>query len=136
MSDEISPKKVKPSRRVVGWLLSEEERDRLLIDIPARYPDLKAHHVTLEYGVPKDPDLIPPETEGTVVGIADDDRGIQALVVEIGGTTRRPDGSVYHITWSLDESLGYEAVMSNDLIRNGWKKIDPRTIQLEPGFFY
>ena len=46
---------------------------------------------------------IPPPrgAEGSVVGVADDGAGVQALVVEIGGTTRRPDGSAYHVTWSL-----------------------------------
>jgi hypothetical protein len=50
-----------------------------------------------------------------VVGVADDGAGVQALVVEIGGTTRRPDGSAYHITWSL--ARGRRAAESNDVIR-------------------
>jgi hypothetical protein len=37
------------------------------------------------------------------VGEADDGAGVQALVVRIGGTTERPDGAIYHITWSLAE---------------------------------
>jgi hypothetical protein len=36
-----------------------------------------------------------------MVGADDDCAHVQALVVEIGGTTRRPDGSTYHATWSL-----------------------------------
>ena len=36
-----------------------------------------------------------------MVGVADDGAGVQALVVEIGGTTRRADGSTYHVAWSL-----------------------------------
>ena len=35
-----------------------------------------------------------------MVGVDDDGAGVQALVVEIGGAARRPDGSTYHITWS------------------------------------
>src|SRR5919107_332704 len=57
--------------------------------------------------------------KGVVVGVADDGAGVQALVVEIGGTTRRPDGSTYHVTWSLGP--GRRAVESNDVIRAcGW----------------
>ena len=53
------------------------------------------------------------------MGVADDGAGVQALVVEIGGTTRRPDGATYHIAWSL--APGREAVESNDVIRErGW----------------
>jgi hypothetical protein len=35
------------------------------------------------------------------MGVADDGAGVQALVVEIAGTTRRPDGSALHIARSL-----------------------------------
>ena len=54
-----------------------------------------------------------------MVGVADDGAGVQALVVEIGGTTRRPDGSAFHIAWSL--GAGRKAAESNDVIRErGW----------------
>ncbi len=54
-----------------------------------------------------------------MVGVADDGAGVQALVVEIGGSTRRPDGSSYHIAWSL--GAGRKAAESNDVIRvRGW----------------
>jgi hypothetical protein len=44
-------------------------------------------------------------------------------VVSIGGTTDRPDGSTYHITWSL--SPGREARESNDVIAKlGWKALE------------
>ena len=69
------------------------------------------------------------------MGVADDGEGVQALVVEIGGTTRRPDGSTYHITWSLVG--GREAVESNDAIRErGWAAAPRRHhIRLEPEVF-
>lgn len=117
-----------------GWLLPEDTREKLLVTIPPAYPNVKAHHVTLEYGVP--PDTDPPlEQRGFVVGFADDGKGIQALVVEIGGTTTRPDGETYHITWSIDESKGYEAKMSVDLLKQGWTHVVPFAIPLEPKFF-
>ena len=54
-----------------------------------------------------------------MVGVADDGEGVQALVVEIGGGTWRPDGSTYHVTWSLADGRG--AVESYDVIRErGW----------------
>ena len=116
---------------VVGWLLPAEERESLLALVPPRYPRVVAHHVTLRPGVRKDHPL-PPETVGRVVGLSDDGRGVQALVVEIGGTTHRPGGSSFHITWSLGP--GRRPVESNDAIRElGWTPlVPPRPIRLHP----
>ncbi|WP_229682873.1 hypothetical protein [Siccirubricoccus deserti] len=101
---------------------------------PPAYPEVVAHHVTLKSGVPQDFPL-PTETEGFVVGMANDGAGVQALVVEIGGRTRRPDGSTYHITWSLGP--GRRAVESNDVIRErGWTAAGERhRVRLEPEMF-
>ena len=79
-----------------GWLVPKEERDRLLRVFPPVYPDLVAHHVTREFGVPLDGPVLQ-ETSGTVVGISIRD-GMQALVVSIGGTIRRTDGGTFHVT--------------------------------------
>lgn len=120
---------------VVGWLLPESERVRLLGRFPPAYPDVIAHHVTLEAGVDEDRAL-PKPRDGRVVGIADDGRGVQTLVVEIAGTTERPDRSTYHITWSLDQGAGRTAIQSNDVIRaHGWQPVDPVKIELQPAFF-
>jgi hypothetical protein len=115
---------------IVGWMLDREDRAALLRDFPPAYPRLVADHVTLQSGLPPRPTL-PSATEGSVVGIADDGAGVQALVVEIGGTTDRPDGSTYHITWSLAD--GRKPVESNDVIRrHGWKPVPRRGIRLSP----
>ncbi|WP_424133990.1 hypothetical protein [Roseomonas chloroacetimidivorans] len=121
------------TKLVLGWLLPQEERAPLLALVPPRYERVVAHHVTLKPGVQKDHPL-PRETEGAVVGLADDGKGVQALVVEIGGTTNRPGGSTYHITWSLGKSR--KPVESNDVIReHGWKPLERRPIKLRPAVF-
>ena len=101
---------------------------------PPAYPRAVAHHVTLRTGVAPDFPL-PTEAEGSVVGVADSGAGVQALVVEFGGATRRPDGSTYHVTGSLAE--GREAVESDDAIRNrGWTATPWRQrVRLEPKVF-
>lgn len=117
----------------VGWALPGDERARLLALFPAAYGRMVAHHVTLAHGVPADHPL-PAATAGTVVGIADDGAGVQALVVAIGGGTARPDGSAYHITWSLGP--GRKPVESNGVIRaRGWTPVEPVPLRLEPRFF-
>jgi hypothetical protein len=85
--------------RTIGWLLDEADRATLLSRFPPAWPDIVAHHVTL---ASKSSDPLPVPMSGEVVGHVDDGQGLQALVVAIGGTTDRPDGSTYHITWSLD----------------------------------
>jgi hypothetical protein len=36
---------------------------------------------------------LPSETHGEIIGRADDGKGVEAMVVSIGGTTDRPDGA-------------------------------------------
>jgi hypothetical protein len=96
----------------VGWLLDPGDREALLARVPPRYAEVVAHHVTLKFGDRSAAE--PAETLGEIVGQADDGLGVQALVVAIGGTTARPDGGTYHITWSL--AAGREAKESNAVI--------------------
>lgn len=117
----------------VGWALDRSQRRELLDRFPPRYDTAVADHVTLKFG-DRQAEL-PTETSGEIVGVADDGRGVQAMVVRIGGTTDRPDGSTYHITWSLGP--GRLAKESNDVIReNGWMPLPSEIpVQLEPKGF-
>ena len=116
---------------VIGWKLDREQRKELLQQFPPKFRHVVADHVTLAVGAAKDAPL-PQETEGEIVGRADDGRGVEAIVVAIGGTTHRPDGSTYHITWSLEE--GRKAKESNDVIAaQGWQRFDlPMPVALHP----
>jgi len=119
------------SRRFyTGWLVDPDEREALLQRFAPRYAEVVAHHVTLKFG---DRQAYPPhEVAAEIVGEADDGRGVQALVVRIDGTTDRPDGSTYHITWSL--APGREARESNQVIaRRGWTWLpQPVPVKLRP----
>jgi len=57
---------------------------------------------------------------------------VQALVIRIEGSTRRPDGGTYHITWSL--APGRRPVESNEVIAaRGWSPVDPPVpVPLQP----
>ena len=109
-------------------------RERLLELFPAQYDRVVADHVTLQAGA-SDETPLPRQVEAQIVGQADDGEGVQCLVVEIDGTTDRPDGSTYHITWSLGP--GRKAKESNDVLRDrGWKHVDrPIPIEIEPAKF-
>lgn len=121
---------------VIGWKLDSAERAELLGRFPPRWPDIVADHVTLQVDAPEDAPL-PLEATGEVVGRVDDGRGLQALVVRIGGTTDRPDGSTYHITWSLDRKRGRRAADSNEVLaRQGWVNLpEPVPLSLRPARF-
>ena len=116
---------------VVGWKLPSEERDRLIARFPPKYENVIADHVTLRVGGQD----LPPKPAAEVVGRADDGQSLECLVVELDGATGRPDGSTYHITWSLGP--GRRPIESNDLLREqGWERISaPIPVELEPARF-
>jgi hypothetical protein len=119
---------------VTGWKVPQDEREILLRRFPPRYENVIADHVTLRVGAtPETP--LPRRPEARIVGRADDGKSLECLVAELDGTTDRPDGSTYHITWSLGP--GRKARESNDVLRErGWQKLsDPIPIELEPARF-
>jgi hypothetical protein len=119
---------------VTGWKLAPDERDRLLQRFPPKYGNVIADHVTLRTGATRATPL-PRKPEARIVGRADDGRSLECLVVELDGTTDRPDGSTYHITWSLGP--GRKARESNDVLGDrGWQPIDKAIpVELEPARF-
>jgi hypothetical protein len=119
-----------PTSLYTGWLVDPTEREALLARFPPRYGIVVAHHVTLKFG---DRDAAAPGgTIAEIVGEADDGAGVQALVVAIDGSTARPDGGTFHITWSL--APGREARESNDAITTkGWTRLAaPSPLRLIP----
>lgn len=122
------------SRRVVGWRLEAEDRARLLLRFPPHYPDVVADHVTLRAGA--EPSARPPPEihDAVLIGRADDGEGVEAMVVRLAGDTVRPEGGVFHITWSLDRSRRRRAVESNHVIaERGWRALpEPVPVRLLP----
>jgi hypothetical protein len=120
---------------VIGWKLDRRQREELLRQFPPRYADPIADHVTLRSNSGGDP--LPGPVEAQIVGRADDGDSLEAMVVTVNGTCDRPDGSIYHITWSLDEAKGRRAKESNELLkRGGWQEFDePITVKVDPARF-
>jgi hypothetical protein len=119
---------------VTGWKLPQTEREMLLQRFPPRYRSVVADHVTLRVGAtPSTP--LPRKPVARIVGRADDEQSLECLVVELDGTTDRPDGSTYHITWSLGPER--KARESNDVLRDkGWEHLTtPIPVELEPARF-
>lgn len=115
-------------RPATGWSIRVgRQREELLLQFPPAYPNVVADHVTFKGG-----DALPEIGHGEIVGRADDGKGVEALVVSLAGSTDRPDGGTWHITWSLKE--GRRARESNDVIAaRGWEPLDlPVPVRLEP----
>jgi hypothetical protein len=120
---------------VIGWKLDRGQREELLERFPPRYRDAIADHITLRSDARGDP--LPPPVEARIIGRADDGDSLEAMVVTVDGTSDRPDGSTFHITWSLDQAKGRRAKESNDLLkRSGWEQFDePVPVKVEPARF-
>ena len=116
-----------------GFELDRKSRQRLLDQFPPKFPNVFAEHITYKFGVGED--AIPSNPKSAeIVGYAFDD-SLEAFVVAINGKTTRPDGKVYHVTWSLDKSMGRKPVHSNNLVASGWKSMQAVPIKLSPKFF-
>jgi hypothetical protein len=120
---------------VTGWKLSPDERESLLQRFPPKYPNVVADHVTLRTGATSGTPLPREPESARIIGRADDGSSLECLVVELDGTTDRPDGSTYHLTWSLGPHR--RARESNDLLREkNWEHLPtPIEVTLEPARF-
>jgi hypothetical protein len=127
-------RRARPGRSVIGWKLDRAERDALLARFPPAHARAIADHVTLRAHV-HTASLLPPVAMGAIVGRSLDGDGVEAMVVEVDGSTARPDGGTYHITWSL--AAGRKAVESNAVIaKQGWQPVDPPVpVRLVPARF-
>ena len=103
-------------------VVDSKSRRELAKAFPPKYPEFIGHHVTMKFGVPKDTPK-PHPAEIKVIGYADDGEGLEALVVSVNGKVQRPDGSLYHITWSLDRSLGRKPEHSKKLVQSGYESV-------------
>ena len=123
-----------PGDSVIGWKLDRQQRSELLTRFPPSYGEPVADHITLRSRVAGD-SALPEENRGEIIGRSDDGQGVEAMVVRIDGTTDRPDGRTYHITWSLQ--AGRHARESNDVIAQcDWQPIDPPVVvKLHPASF-
>lgn len=95
-----------------GWEISERSKVKLANLFVQIHPDLIGHHVTYMFG---NDAALPNDAKIKVVGQCITDR-IQCFVVDVDGTIVRPDGNVYHLTWSIDRSKGAKPVHSNQAI--------------------
>lgn len=103
-----------------AYVLTDASREKLKEKFPPKYSKFIGHHVTVDFGVSAD-SPIPEDANVTVVGKKDSGDGLEALVVSVNNETERPDGSIYHITWSLDPEK-YSPKDSNTMFKNDYNR--------------
>lgn len=116
-----------------AYKLSDSSRHELLQHFNPKYPEVIAHHITYKFPAKSNDELPPDVKEAHVIGYENGD-GIEAVVVEINGSTKRPDGKLYHITLSLDRAKGKKPVHSNDLVSKSFQHVARIAIHLTPVF--
>lgn len=113
-----------------AYVLKDKSIEKLKELFNQDYPDFIGHHITVNFGVQANAE-IPPETDDIyVIGVASQD-GVQALLVSIDGNVERPNGGLYHVTWSIDKSKGKKPVDSNKIIHRA-KTVAPIKIKATP----
>ena len=117
-----------------GYLIQASSRSYMIQNYLPKYNKVIAHHITHKFGVYEE---LPPEVNiGRVLGYRDSGDGLEAFVVELNGKIHRPDGKLYHITYSLDPEK-YKPKDSNKLLETmGYNAIRSFLINIEPKFFH
>ena len=112
------------------WMLSQNAKTQITNLFGQAHPDLIGNHVTYMFG--KDA-VLPKEAKINLIGHCVTDK-VECFVVEVDGSMVRPDGGIYHLTWSLDKSKGAKPVDSNKAIEsNGFVHLDsPIAIKTQP----
>ena len=115
-----------------AYALSADSRKKLAERYPPKYSKFVGHHVTEQFGVPRGTEA-PEQANIEVVGYIDSQDGLEALVVSVNGSDKRPDGGTYHITWSLEPDK-YAPKDSNMMIKvAGYDPVPmPISIHTEP----
>lgn len=114
-----------------AYKLTEKARKTLYLLFPPTYPDFIGHHITERFGVPEGTSApkVPKLVE--VVGYINNGDGIEGFLVEVNGSSDRPSGGKYHITWSINRDKGYKPVNTNDYVDQA-KPIHPIRIDVTP----
>lgn len=116
-----------------GYELTTSTRNQLLEIFPPKYERVICNHITEKYGVAKNAPAPEMPSNICVIGYIDSGDGVEGLLVEINGSTVRPDGAKYHITLSI--ATNRKPVDTNKYTDNA-EIIDPIPLRVEPKNFW
>lgn len=111
------------------YTLTPQSKEHLRNKYPPKYPRFIGDHVTVQFGgnptKPKELDSV------QIVGYADDGSGCECFLVSVEGSTERPSGGLFHLTWSIDPARGVKPKDSNGVVRDA-DPITPITVRVIP----
>ena len=117
----------------LAFELSGASRVSLWTQFKPHFKKVMCQHITVQFNLTEESAVLLQEQLANanlqVVGFQIGD-GVECLVVEVNGSSRRPDGGCYHITLSLAD--GHKPVESNQLIKQqGFQTCVPVGIEAE-----
>ncbi len=112
------------------WMVDQYSKTQILNIFGQKHPDLIGHHITYMFGKQA---VLPNTAIINLIGHCITET-IECFIAEIDGSVVRPDGGIYHLTWSLDKAKGAKPVDSNRAIEtNGFKHLtNPISIKATP----
>ena len=114
----------KPTKGYTCYHIDDESKQELLKTFPPKYDNVFAEHITDKFFVEASEPITQPLSV-RVVGYANSDDGLECLVVEVNGSIHRADGSLYHITLSLDPDATIAEDISNKASDMGYRSKVP-----------
>lgn len=116
-----------------GWELELSERRKVYEVIKPVYNDLYWQRLVCAFNVTEAPTAIC----GEVMGWFDKDEGQQLVIFAIDGSLYRPDGRLYHLSWSRDYAImgrkPYQSYTALEITE--WQPVEPFTVALVPKLF-
>lgn len=117
-----------------GYEIEKGSRNKLMVLYPPKYPHVLGHHITEQFGV-KDGEAPKQPKQVLIIGYIDNGEDVEGFLVEVDGTTDRPSGGKYHITWSIDRSKGAKPVHTNQYTNEAKMLKRPIEIDVDAKFF-
>jgi hypothetical protein len=117
-----------------GYELESGSRQKLLDLFPPKYSTLIGHHITEKFGI-KDKEVPEQPNKVMVVGYIDNGEDVEGFLVEIDGTSDRPEGGKYHITWSIDRASGAKPYHTNMYVDKAVPLKRPIEIDVDAKYF-
>lgn len=110
-----------------GWKLSEASHAEVLEKFPPSFPDVYAHHITLSpnWG------FVPRPVKVSVVGVASGE-GVEALLVTVDGAVLKKDGTLFHVTLSVNKAAGMRPHHSKGLSLGAYREVEPVELEVIP----
>ena len=79
----------------VALNLTEASRQRILERFPPKFSEIKADHITYDFGVEADAEL-PEISDVRLHAYVCDEESLEALIVSVNGSTQRPQSHFPH----------------------------------------